>query len=261
MLTTQNFKFKKIELSDSPPDITVLNFNWDTIDIKLKEAFALRDSGGTIDGPVRIGGTNPLTVYQLKAISEGDQIWSEGGIYPYATDKYNQGNAQFKWSEVWGKKACFDRFIRRTTATTIQHGQTAAFGIESSDESDKITVGVGLFGVNKTLYPGQTKDYDLGTTDYRWRDLWLGNYDKSRNGYTRLPNGMIMQWGYITNAGSGVITFPVAFSGAANYNFQLCPCGSADASALSWRTDLVNAGNISFYSTRVYNFYWFAIGW
>lgn len=38
MQSTTNFGLKKIELIDSPPDITVINPNWDTIDAKLKMA-------------------------------------------------------------------------------------------------------------------------------------------------------------------------------------------------------------------------------
>ena len=38
MITTTNYGLKKIELTDSPPDITVMNSNWDTIDAELKEA-------------------------------------------------------------------------------------------------------------------------------------------------------------------------------------------------------------------------------
>ena len=37
MKETTNYKLKKIELSDSPPDITVINPNWDLIDSTLKE--------------------------------------------------------------------------------------------------------------------------------------------------------------------------------------------------------------------------------
>lgn len=37
MQETTNYKLKKIELSDSPPDITVINPNWDLIDSTLKE--------------------------------------------------------------------------------------------------------------------------------------------------------------------------------------------------------------------------------
>lgn len=37
MKETTNYKFKKPELTDSPPDITVMNPNWDAIDTELKE--------------------------------------------------------------------------------------------------------------------------------------------------------------------------------------------------------------------------------
>ncbi|MEG2149095.1 MAG: hypothetical protein RRY24_06700, partial [Clostridiales bacterium] len=36
MLHTTNYNLNKIELVDAPPDITVLNKNWDTLDAKLK---------------------------------------------------------------------------------------------------------------------------------------------------------------------------------------------------------------------------------
>lgn len=38
MKETTNYKLHKIDLDDSPPDITVLNDNWDKIDTKLKDA-------------------------------------------------------------------------------------------------------------------------------------------------------------------------------------------------------------------------------
>jgi hypothetical protein len=34
---TENYNFTKVDLADSPPDITAINANWDTVDAKLKE--------------------------------------------------------------------------------------------------------------------------------------------------------------------------------------------------------------------------------
>ncbi len=34
---TTNYNLVKPELTDAPPDITVLDYNWDTLDIKIKE--------------------------------------------------------------------------------------------------------------------------------------------------------------------------------------------------------------------------------
>lgn len=56
---------------------------------------------------------------------------------------------------------------------------------------------------------------ELGSDDARWQELYLGNYSKSTNGYTKLPNGFILQWGegvsIISGEESKVINFPIAF--------------------------------------------------
>ena len=49
MQTTTHFNFKKPELTDSPPDITVMNTNWDTLDTKLKE---VEETASNITVPV-----------------------------------------------------------------------------------------------------------------------------------------------------------------------------------------------------------------
>lgn len=49
MLETTNYKLKKPELADSPPDVTVMNPNWDVVDAKLIELeeqnFSFADKG------------------------------------------------------------------------------------------------------------------------------------------------------------------------------------------------------------------------
>ena len=37
---------------------------------------------------------------------------------------------------------------------------------------------------------------DLGSSNYKWKDIYLNGMNKNANGYTKLPNGLIMQWGY-----------------------------------------------------------------
>lgn len=68
MQLTTNFKLKKIELTDSPPDITVLNFNWDTIDTNLKQALdrandwnIFKTSGGTLFSSLSLNSENVNT--------------------------------------------------------------------------------------------------------------------------------------------------------------------------------------------------------
>ena len=49
---TTNYNFHKIDLNDAPPDITVLNQNWDTIDEELTKA--LPKTGGVLSGALTV---------------------------------------------------------------------------------------------------------------------------------------------------------------------------------------------------------------
>lgn len=54
-----------------------------------------------------------------------------------------------------------------------------------------------------------TFNQGVKTTDSpTFAGLNLGNSSKSTNGYTRLPNGLLLQWG----TGTGTVTFPIAFT-------------------------------------------------
>ena len=58
----------------------------------------------------------------------------------------------------------------------------------------------------------------LGEESTPWTDIYLKGVSKSSNGYTKLPNGLMIQWGHLNlgnNLGSGVIrvtaSFPIQF--------------------------------------------------
>lgn len=81
------------------------------------------NNGGTINGPLRVGGTNPLTLYQMKSISAGDVIWSDD------------------------------------------------------------------------IYPNTRGEETLGNLEWTWKDIFLSGVGAGQTGYTKLPNGFILQWG------------------------------------------------------------------
>ena len=66
------------------------------------------------------------------------------------------------------------------------------------------------------LEPLTGGDYDLGDPAYYFKDVWVGPYSKNANGYSKLPNGLIIQWGQF-DSGSSVteienkITYPLVF--------------------------------------------------
>ncbi len=80
MLKTQNYGFNKPELSDSPPDITVMNPNWDTIDKKIKEnTDAIAQNSQEIGQIVLQKSENKITVFNVdgsitETIKKGDTI-------------------------------------------------------------------------------------------------------------------------------------------------------------------------------------------
>lgn len=80
MQQTTNYKLNKIELSDSPADITVLNSNWDTIDTNLKKLSdeKFNKAGGTVSGTVTI--TGKLTENGGIDITSGNLTISNGSV-------------------------------------------------------------------------------------------------------------------------------------------------------------------------------------
>ena len=92
---TPNFNLHKIDLQDSPPDITVLNQNFDIIDEELAKGStdALPLTGGTLTGPLyfekdgeRKGWIEPVTgEHELNVIATND---------PEGTIRYLNINAE-----------------------------------------------------------------------------------------------------------------------------------------------------------------------
>ena len=160
MLTTKNYKLKKPELTDSPPDITVMNFNWDIIDEKLFAVIQAWEKFKTSGG--EIGGTDGTKLKidgrTITAIGEALALIGEGTSPLY--------------------------YARNRTHNVDQ------------------------------LIPGGKGE--LGSDEARWQEIYLGNYSKNANGYTKLPNGMILQWLYAGGSisqGKGVIegNLPITF--------------------------------------------------
>lgn len=124
------------------------------------------------------------------------------------------------------------------------------------------------------LEPLTGRDYDLGDPNYHFKDVWIGPCSKSTNGHTKLPNGMIMQWGTVAGSMSNGfkqlwVNFPITFPNTCHA--VICTpktSGGYDLSGLLVETDfnsiglnfnirqiLGNVGNHAFQAT------WIAIGY
>lgn len=90
---TTNYNLHKIDLSDAPPDITVLNQNWDVIDTELKRQaeatpdvsgqIAQHDSDDTAHGNLKAEVRNkaPMYEYGTTDLTAGTSPLATGKLY------------------------------------------------------------------------------------------------------------------------------------------------------------------------------------
>lgn len=161
MLTTKNYKFKKPELTDSPPDITVTNPNWDDIDDKLFKVIQaweeFKANGGEIGGPIT---TNEIHYksesnisYKVQMLDNGfyvlsrfiNGVFSEnvmrfdtnntninGHIIPFSDNNRSNGLPNARWSDVYTgtvKKSVADGTDTITNGVVIKWGDYTTSGI------------------------------------------------------------------------------------------------------------------------------------
>lgn len=173
MLKTTNYQMNKPELTDSPPDITVLNGNFDILDEKLfaviKAWEDFKASGGEIGGPITL---------------------------PYGKI-FNSGSAFL----IEGKDDSSVMF-RTTRSSDNRKGDLVINNTETE------------YNVRPSS-ANAAGQMDLGASAFPFKDIFLSVASKSINGYTKLPNGLILQWGKISadpNISSMQYpNFPIAF--------------------------------------------------
>lgn len=103
----------------------------------------------------------------------------------------------------------------------------------------------------------------IGSGNYPVSELWLGERSINENGYSKLPNGLIIQWGrgMVNESNSGVYHFPVSFP---NDCFAIGLSGSRNSNRDYFlRMGRVSKSTYGQYSSSVeYNeVSWMAIGY
>lgn len=76
--TTTNFGLIKPELTDAPPDITVMNDNWDKVDTQLSNIVTYYNAGKSADDL-----TDPLALIPLSSTVNAELYAIFGGTYAY----------------------------------------------------------------------------------------------------------------------------------------------------------------------------------
>lgn len=156
--TTTNYSLHKIDLNDAPPDITVLNQNWDTIDTKMKEfSESIKDVGDSVknmdlSGKADLDENGKIPAEQLPEFSTVDGVtavlstnWTEQADGSYAQSITVEGvasdsevvvdcnltgtdiDADIEVMEAWG---CVNRAKQATNSLTFYcYGDTPTVAI------------------------------------------------------------------------------------------------------------------------------------
>lgn len=127
--------------------------------------------------------------------------------------------------------------------------------------TENIQLWLGKLGGISSLVPDKPSSVSLGIPSQPFKDVHVGEVSKTVNGYCTLPNGMLMQWGYVTAVSPALVVFSKSFTASNTYTFHVTPCGEVDATGLNWRTTATGKDRITIVSTKNYNWFWLAIGW
>lgn len=82
--TTTNYNLRKIDLTDAPPDITVLNANWDKIDRELKSRASLNEQGKVPEEQLPDITNIPVT----NEVPDDSDIWIDPDDEPTVEDAH-----------------------------------------------------------------------------------------------------------------------------------------------------------------------------
>ncbi len=141
---------------------------------------------------------------------------------PVVGEAVTLGDAEHRWKSLYTTGG-------RIYHTTTVGGTGGSYVIEplagamlllnvtsASGITNQLKVFVGDDGV-RYVNPGSNLLTNLGNSSIRYRDIWVGASSTNTNGYTKLQNGLMLQWGTQTQTGIGmkvieyVATYPTAF--------------------------------------------------
>lgn len=177
---TPNFNLHKIDLTDAPPDITVLNQNWDALDTELKE---LSDSLNnkpsiTVDSALSGTSTNPVQNKVVKAALD-DKLSMSGGtitgtlVLSKVADA--DGDAYNAPALVVGGEPTTYHVELDNNEIQAKINETTPGNLFLNSNGGKVTVGEGGLETDGNVWPTTALVKDVGTAALPWNNLY-GRY-------------------------------------------------------------------------------------
>lgn len=177
---TPNYNLHKIDLTDAPPDITVLNPNWDTLDEQLKN---LADSiankpAVTVDSALSNTSTNAIQNKVVKAALD-DKLPLAGGtvtgtlILSKVADA--DGDAYTDPALVVGGEPDTYHLELDNNEIQAKQNETTPGNLFLNSNGGKVTVGEGGLETDGNVWPTTALVKDVGTAALPWNNLY-GRY-------------------------------------------------------------------------------------
>ena len=109
-----------------------------------------------------------------------------------------------------------------------------------------------------------SSDKALGSEVSRWSNIYLKGSSLHTNGYTKLPNGLLLQWGKSTswNGGKLWIEYPISFpSNVVNVSITSLENVNSNCKTIFSTPDVSNTGFNAVSNVNQIGFFWIAIGY
>ena len=125
--------------------------------------------------------------------------------------------------------------------------------------------GISAGGLNNGIITGSTVADGNITTDRLVSSLYTNS--KSANGYTYLPNGVLIQWGTFATSGTTyTLTYPIAFPSACTFVLPIRYAagdtgGVVDIALVAGASATLGLSSQVFSTVSGWSVYWIAIGY
>lgn len=215
-----------------------------------------------------MGSANKNTYWGLATPDGNDETWirtTKNGIIPWSSGQNGSlGTPSWKFDQAHigtvfeGGQRLDEKYIPRT-------GGNVNGRLDLGNDGKRLTMGIGDYDVaignTKTGKWLQLKDDGrLCHSGKEILDTGHFSTDRSLNGYQYLPNGLLMQWGYVSMGkdATKLINLKKSFADN-NYNLQVSTYGGPGRVPAT-KTYYINKNNFYVQCEAGFNVYWFAIG-
>ena len=202
----------RFNLQDFKDDFNALN---EEISEAKENLTTLENTKGTINGDLSVTGSINLSGTPRVMDYDGYTIIATGAESKHLYLRPNSANSETGQIVLKGDITTIDGNVAMNSNSRFYIGNTeyCQGGINNWGTNDDFVLHLNS-GKCFIASDGANRNNSLGHPNSPWQDIWLNGCQKSQTGYTKLPNGLILQWGMIEVKNQNYdmnIWYPVSF--------------------------------------------------